>query len=148
VKRDEVRDLAVNRRARFEYHIDDQFEAGLSLLGSEVKSVRAGKVNLSQAYVRLTPAGASLVGAHIATYEQANRNNHEPLRERRLLLHRHELEKLRKGLTQKGMTIVPLRLLLRGSLIKLEIGLARGKKLHDKREALKERTHQREMDRR
>lgn len=142
------RTLIENRRARFEYTLNDTFEAGLSLVGSEVKSIRAGQANLAQAFVRFKNGDVYLTGCHISPYEQANRNNHEPLRERQLLLRRHEIDKLSKGLKQKGMTIVPLRLYLRGSLIKLEIGLAKGKNLYDKRESLKAKDQKRDMQRR
>ncbi|MFT4625243.1 MAG: SsrA-binding protein [Myxococcota bacterium] len=134
-----VRDLVVNRRAKFEYDLLDTFEAGISLVGSEVKSIRAGKANLAEAFVKLTPAGAFLQQCHISPYTEANRLNHDPIRSRQLLLHRPELLKLRRGLLQKGMTIVPLRLYLKGSLVKLELALGKGRKLHDKRHALKKR---------
>lgn len=142
------RTLVEHRRAKFEYTLHQSFEAGIALLGSEVKSMRAGQANLAQAFVRLKKGNAYLVGCHISPYEQANRNNHEPLRDRQLLLKRPELEKLRKGLQQKGMTIVPLRLYLKGSLIKLELALAKGKNLYDKRESLKAKDQKRDMDRR
>jgi len=144
---DLIRDIVVNRKARHEYFVEETFEAGLSLLGSEVKSLRAGRANLQEAYVRLDAGGAWLVGCHISPYTHANRNNHEPTRDRRLLLHRSELYKLRRGTQQKGMTIVPLRIYLQGSLFKVEIALAKGKKLHDKRHALKAKQAKREMDR-
>ncbi len=146
-KKETIRDLVVNRRASHEFTIFDKNEAGISLLGSEVKSLRAGKANLQEAYVRLENGNAFLEGCHISTYEQANRHNHEPLRPRQLLLHAHELMKLKKAISEKGMTIVPLRLYLRGSRVKVEIATAKGKKLHDKREALKQRDAKREMDR-
>ena len=142
-----VRDLVVNRRAFHEFHVDDRYEAGVALTGSEVKSLRAGKGNLQEAFVRVTPSGALLEGCHISPYAEANRFNHEPVRARSLLLNRHELTKLRKGTTEKGMTIVPLRVYLKGSRVKVEIALARGKKLHDKREALKARDAKRDMER-
>ena len=143
----EIRVLIDNRRARHEYHLDDLFEAGLSLLGSEVKSLRAANGNLIESWVRLTARGAFLVGCHISPYTEANRQNHDPMRERPLLLHRHELLKLRRGVRQRGMTVVPVRLYLKGSRIKVEIALARGKKLHDKRESLKQRDAKREIER-
>lgn len=141
------RDLVVNRRARHEYEILDTFEAGVALLGSEVKSLRAGKGNLQEAFVHLQPDGAWLMQCHIAPYSFANRFNHEPMRKRRLLLHHHEILKLRRSTAERGMTIVPLRVYLKGSRVKVEIGVARGKKLHDKRQALKERDAQMEMRR-
>jgi SsrA-binding protein len=143
-----VRNIVTNRRARHHYHLHDRFEAGIALLGSEVKSLRAGKANLQEGYVRLDPEGAWLVGCHISQYTHANRLNHEPLRERRLLLHHRELHRLRRGTREKGMTIVPLRLYFKGSLVKVELALAKGKRLHDKRQAMKARDAKREMDRR
>ena len=144
---DAIRILVDNRRVRHEYLLLDLFEAGLALLGSEVKSLRAGNGNLAEAWVRLAPDGAWLMGCHIAPYVEANRQNHEPVRPRRLLLHDHELAKLERGTKLQGMTIVPVRLYLKGSRIKIEIALAKGKKLHDKRETLKARDAKREMAR-
>jgi SsrA-binding protein len=146
-RRETQRDLVTNRKAHHEFFIEDRFEAGLALLGSEVKSLRAGQANLQEAHVRLTPDGAWLHGCHISPYKWANRNNHEPVRPRRLLLRRSELAKLRKGTKEKGMTIVPLRLYLKGSWVKVEIALAKGKKYHDKRHSLKARDARRDMDR-
>lgn len=142
-----IRDIVVNRKARHDYHLHDRFEAGLSLLGSEVKSLRGGRASLQEAYVRLDDRGAWLVGCHISPYDHANRNNHDPVRDRKLLLHRSELAKLRRATQQKGMTIVPVRLFFKGQWAKVEIALAKGKRLHDKRQTLKERTHKREMER-
>lgn len=144
----DIRDLVVNRRARFEYELTDTFEAGLVLQGSEVKSLRDGRGNLQEAFVKLEDGEAWLMNCHISPYAQANRNNHEPLRPRRLLLHRNEITKLEKGVGQKGMTVVPKRLYLKGRRIKVEIALGKGKKLHDKRQSLKARSAKREMDRR
>jgi SsrA-binding protein len=142
-----IRDIVVNRRAWHEFSILDQYEAGISLTGSEVKSLRGGRANLQEAWVRLENHSAFLQGCHISPYEQANRNNHEPLRERRLLLHASELSKLHKATTEKGLTIIPLRIYLKGSRVKVEIAVAKGKKLYDKRQTLKERDAKREMDR-
>jgi len=142
-----IRDLVTNRRARFDYQLDDRFEAGLSLLGSEVKSLRGGRGNLQEAWVRLDDGGAWLVGCHISPYTEANRNNHEPLRERQLLLNKSELAKLRKAVGAKGRTIVPLRIYLKGSWIKLEVAVGVGKKSHDKRHSIKERDAKREIAR-
>jgi SsrA-binding protein len=142
-----IRVLVEHRRARHEFYLEQSFEAGLSLLGSEVKSLRAGNANLAEAWVRLTADGAWLMGAHIAPYVEANRQNHDPLRPRRLLLHQAELAKLDRGTRREGMTIVPVRLYLKGSRVKVEIALARGKKLHDKRESIKEKDARREMRR-
>lgn len=144
---DRIKDIVVNRQARHEFHLLDSFEAGISLLGSEVKSLRAGQVNLREAYVRLTPLGAELHGCHISPYAWANRNNHEPTRTRRLLLNRPELLKLKRSTLQKGMTIVPVRMYFKGSYVKVEIALAKGKNLHDKRETLKSQQAKRDMNR-
>lgn len=148
VKPDEIRNLVVNRKARHDYFIEDVFEAGISLLGSEVKSLRAGQGNLQEAFIRLDGKGAVLQGFHISPYLQANINNHDPLRHRRLLLRQPELAKLKKKTAEKGRTIVPLRVYLKGSLVKVEIALATGKKNYDKRQALKEKTAKAEMRRR
>lgn len=142
-----TRDLVVNRRALHEYLIEARWEAGIALLGSEVKSLRAGLANLQEGWVRLTPEGAQLEGLHISAYEQANRQNHEPVRSRRLLLNASELQKLSKGVKEKGFTIIPLRIYLKGARVKVEIGLAKGKKLHDKRHAIKARDVRRDIDR-
>jgi SsrA-binding protein len=139
--------IAVNRRARHEYAIEETLEAGIVLTGTEIKSIRAHRVNLAEAYVRIERGEAWLVGAHIATYAQGNRWNHEPTRTRKLLLHRDQIDEL-VGLTnQKGLTIIPLRLYIRGGNAKLEIGVARGKKAHDKRRTIAERDMRREIQR-
>ncbi len=143
-----VKVVATNRKARFEYFLLETFEAGLALQGSEIKSVRAGQVSLSEAYIRVENGReAWLVDAHIAPYVQASRFNHDPKRPRRLLLHRREIRTLWQAVRQKGMTIVPTRLYLKDGLAKLEIALARGKKLHDKREAIAQRDAEREIRR-
>jgi SsrA-binding protein len=140
--------IAVNRKARHEYHIEDTVEAGLVLTGTEIKSVRARKVNLSEAYARIDRGEAWLVGAHIAPFEGGNRMNHEPRRDRKLLLHRDEIDGLLGRTRSKGLTLVPLRLYIseRGRA-KVEIGLARGKQLHDKRRAIAERDARRDVER-
>ena len=142
--------IAVNRRARHDYSIDETFEAGIALTGTEIKSVRAHKVNLGDAYARVEHGEAWLIGAHIAPYEQASsqRGNHEPKRTRKLLLHRSEIDELVGRTRQKGQTIVPLRLYIndRGRA-KIELGLARGKQLHDRRRDIAERDAKRDMDR-
>jgi len=139
--------IAVNRRARHEYHIDETFEAGLVLTGTEIKSVRAHKVNLADAYARVEHGEAWLIGAHIAPWETGNRNNHEPKRNRKLLLHRGEIDEIVGRARQKGQTIVPLRLYLSRGRAKVELGIARGKQLHDKRRDIAERDAQREVAR-
>lgn len=146
-KPDKITDLVVNRRARHEYFLLDTFEAGIALLGSEVKSLRNTRGNLHEAFVSVRDGSASLHGCHISPYTQANRNNHEPLRVRRLLLKRSEIDKIDKAIHQKGMTAVPVRIYIKGRLIKVEIALAKGKKLHDKRQTLKKRDAERDMAR-
>ncbi|HEX7472381.1 MAG TPA: SsrA-binding protein SmpB [Candidatus Limnocylindrales bacterium] len=140
--------IALNRRARHEYTIDETFEAGIVLTGTEIKSVRANKVNLTGAYARVEQGEAWLIGAHIAPYEQASRENHEAKRTRKLLLHRSEIDEIMGRAKQKGQTIVPLRLYIsqRGRA-KLELGLARGKNLHDKRRDIAEREAKRDVAR-
>jgi SsrA-binding protein len=140
--------IALNRRARHEYTIDETFEAGIVLTGTEIKSVRANKVNLTGAYARVEGGEAWLIGAHIAPYEQASRENHEAKRTRKLLLHRSEIDEIMGRAKQKGQTIVPLRLYIsqRGRA-KLELGLARGKNLHDKRRDIAEREAKRDVAR-
>jgi len=140
--------IAVNRRARHEFSIDETFEAGIALTGTEIKSIRSGKVNLADAYARIERGEAWLIGAHIAPFEQANRYNHEPKRERKLLLHRSEIDELLGRTKAKGQTIVPLRLYLnpRGRA-KVELALARGKQLHDRRRDIADRDSQRDIAR-
>jgi SsrA-binding protein len=140
--------MAVNRRARHEFTIDETFEAGIVLTGTEIKSIRNGKVNLADAFARIERGEAWLIGAHIAPFEQGNRNNHEPKRERKLLLHRSEIDELLGRTKAKGQTIVPLRLYLTGrGRAKLELGLARGKQLHDRRRDIAERESRRDLER-
>ena len=140
--------IALNRRARHEYSISETFEAGIVLTGTEIKSVRAGKVSLADAYARIERGEAWLVGAHIAPFEAAGRFGHEPKRTRKLLLHRSEIDELLGRTKAKGLTIVPLRLYIseRG-VAKVELGLARGKQLHDKRRDIAERDARRDMER-
>jgi SsrA-binding protein len=139
--------VAVNRRARHDYAIEDTLEAGLVLTGTEIKSIRAGRANLAEAYARIERGEAWLIGAHIAPYEQGNRNNHEPTRTRKLLLHRDQIAELVGKTQAKGFTLVPLRLYIRDGLAKLEVGIARGKKAHDKRRTIAERDMRRELER-
>jgi SsrA-binding protein len=140
--------IALNRRARHEFSIEDTFEAGVVLTGTEIKSIRAGKVNLSDAYARIEHDEAWLIGAHIAPFEQGNRYNHEPKRTRKLLLRRSEIDELLGKTKSKGLTIVPLRLYLTGrGRAKLELGLARGKQLHDRRRDIADRDARRDVAR-
>jgi SsrA-binding protein len=140
--------IALNRRARHEFTIDETFEAGLVLTGTEIKSVRAGKVNLADAYARIERDEAWLIGAHIAPWAQGNRWNHEPKRTRKLLLRRSEIDELLGRTKAKGQTIVPLRLYINGrGRAKIELGLARGKQLHDRRRDIAERDARRDIAR-
>jgi SsrA-binding protein len=139
--------VAVNRRARHQYAIDETLEAGLALTGTEIKSIRAGRVNLAEAYARIERGEAWLIGAHIAPYEQGNRNNHEPTRTRKLLLHRDQIAELMGRTQAKGFTLVPLKLYIRNGMAKLELGIGRGKKAYDKRRAIAERDARRDLER-
>ena len=142
-----VKVIATNRKARHDYFIEDTFEAGLVLTGSEIKSVRAGQVNLKESYALVRNNELWLVNAHIAAYKQSGRDNHEPRRERKLLLHRREINRLTSKLQVKGLTLVPLQLYLKNSRAKIEVGLARGKKLYDKRQVMREETDRRQISR-
>ena len=143
-----IRNICENRRARRQYEILDRLEAGLALTGSEVKSLRGGKGQITEAYVRFKDGEAWLLEAHIPQYPQAGpHNNHEPNRPRKLLVKRDQLDKWEKRVAEKGLTMVPLRMYFNGAWIKIEVGLGRGRKLHDKRAVLKERTDQRDAQR-
>ncbi len=139
--------VATNRKAGFEYFLFERFEAGLALKGSEIKSIRAGQISLAESYIRVDENQAWLIEAHVAPYIQANRFNHDPKRPRRLLLHRKEIREMWDAVRQKGVTIVPVRVYLKNGRAKIEIAIAKGKKLHDKREAIARRDAEREMDR-
>jgi SsrA-binding protein len=140
--------IALNRRARHEYSIEDSLEAGIVLTGTEIKAIRAGKVNLADAYARIEKGEAWLVGAHIAPWEGGNRLNHEPKRDRKLLLHRGQIDQLLGRTKAKGLTLLPLKLYIteRGKA-KLELGLGRGKQLYDRRREIAEREARREIER-
>lgn len=139
--------IAVNRRARHDYHIDETFEAGLVLTGSEVKSLRDGKAVLKDSYGRLNRGEIFLFNAHINEYTPAARFGHEPTRSRKLLMHRREIDRLAGKMKERGLTLIPLRLYFKRGRAKVELGLARGKKLYDKRATIKERESKREVDR-
>jgi len=136
-----------NRRARFEYELLERFEAGIMLTGTEIKSVRTGQLSLGEAYARLRDGELWLLGMHIPAYKEGSFSNHEPTRPRKLLLHRREIERLAGRAAEKGITIVPTRLYFRRGMVKIELALARGKKLWDKRRDIKERDAQRDMAR-
>ena len=138
--------VAENRKARHEYELYDRFEAGLELQGTEIKSIRRGKVQMKDSYVSFQNGQAYIKGMHISPYEFGNRFNHDEIRDRKLLLHKKEILKLEQATRIKGYTVVPVRLYLNHGLAKLEIALARGKNLHDKREAQKEKDAKREIE--
>jgi SsrA-binding protein len=139
--------VATNRKARHNYYLLDTYEAGIVLKGSEIKSIRGGQISLAQAYVSTDGREAWLMNAHIAPYNEASRFNHDPVRPRKLLLHASEIRKLSEKVSQKGATIVPLRVYLKDGLAKIEIALAKGKKHYDKRAEIAKRDAQRELDR-
>ena len=143
----EVKTVATNRKARFEYQLLETFEAGLVLKGTEIKSVRRGQISLQEAYVRTDGKQAWLVGAHIAPYEHASAFQHDPDREKKLLLNKREIRELYDALRIKGLTIIPVRVYLKGGRAKVEIAIAKGKKKYDKREAIKKRDFEREVSR-
>jgi SsrA-binding protein len=142
-----VKVVAVNRRATHDYFIDERIEAGLVLTGTEIKSIREGRINLREGYVRIIDGEAWLHNVHIAPYEQGNRYNHEPLRDRKLLLHRGQIDELWGKARQRGYTLIPLQLYLKHGRAKVELGLARGKRQYDKRESIARRDAQREIER-
>lgn len=139
--------IAQNRKARHDYLIEDTFEAGLMLVGTEVKSCRDGKVTLTDAYATVKDGEAWLLQAHIAPYSHGNRANHDPLRPRKLLLHRNEIEKLHAAVARDGRTLIPLRLYFKHGLAKAEIAVARGKRAYDKRQTVAKRDAQRQIQR-
>lgn len=142
-----IKVVSRNRKAKFEYELFETFEAGIELRGTEIKSIRAGQVSLSESYVRTNGSQAWLVGAHIAPYDQASVFNHDPERDRRLLLHKREIKSLWDGVRLKGMTIVATKLYLKDGLAKIEISLAKGKRQYDKRESIKKRDMERDVNR-
>lgn len=139
--------VAQNKKAYHDYFILDTYEAGIELQGTEIKSIRKGSVNLKDSFIRIRNDEAFIDNMHIAPYEQGNRFNHEPLRQRKLLLHKKEIRKLQKELKENGLTIVPTKLYFNTSKLKVEIALARGKKLYDKRQDLKAKDAKRDMER-
>ena len=144
---DTDRVITVNRQAYHDYFVEETIEAGIVLVGTEVKSVREGRVNLRGSYARISGGEAWLEGAHIAEYEHGTYMNHDPLRRRKLLLHRREINRLMGRIQAKGLTLIPLKLYFKDNHLKAELGLCRGKKLYDKREAIKQRDVQRELAR-
>ncbi len=139
--------LVRNRKAYYDYHIEDTLEAGIVLLGTEIKSLRAGRANLKDSYVSIKDGEAFLVGTHISPYSHGNIANHEPLRTRKLLLHHREIDRLAGRVQQKGYSLIPLGIYLKGPYAKVEIGLAKGKRVFEKREAIKEKEARKEIAR-
>ena len=140
--------FAKNRRARHEYEIEKTMEVGIVLEGTEVKSIRAGNINIADSFCRVNDnLQVYLMNAHISQYDFGNRNNHDPIRPRLLLMHRSEIKRLYGQLKEKGLTLIPLKIYIKGGIIKMELALGRGKKLHDKRLSIKKREAQRELER-
>ena len=138
--------IANNKKAYHDYFIEDKYEAGISLAGTEVKSLRMGKCSIKESFVRITNDEVMIYGMHISPYEKGNIFNKDPLRERKLLMHRYEINKLKGKIQEKGYTLVPLQVYFKGSLVKVEIGLARGKKLYDKRADIAKKDQRRELE--
>lgn len=146
-KADTIKNIAENRKARHDFFIEEAFEAGIALQGTEVKSCRLGKINFQDSHARVENGEVILYNVHISPYEQGNRFNHEARRPRKLLMHRHEILRLYGKVREKGLTLVPLRFYFKNGKVKVELALARGKKLYDKREDIKAREDRRAMDR-
>jgi SsrA-binding protein len=147
MNKEEIKVVASNRKALHDYFLEDRVEAGIALWGSEIKSIRAGQVSLREAYVQIEDYEAWLVNAHIASYDPASRLNHDPLRKRKLLLHKKEIIKLYNQVRQKGYTIIPIRMYIKSGKAKVEIALARGKRQYDKRREIAKRDASMEMSR-
>lgn len=141
-----IKQICANRKARYDYHLLETFEAGLVLVGTEVKSLRAGKANLKDSYGRIEGGEVWLVGVHISPYEQGTHGNHDPERPRKLLLSRREIKRLTGKLQEQGLTLVPLRLYFKGGWVKVELALAKGKRKYDKRETLRRKDQKREAE--
>lgn len=144
---DKIKVIASNRKANFEYEIINRYEAGFVITGTEVKSIRDGKINIQESYGRIINDEVWIINSHINEYKYGNINNHEPLRNRKLLLNKREIRKIKQQLQEKGLTLVPLKVYFKGSLVKVEIGIAKGKKLYDKRESIKKRDIERNLSR-
>jgi SsrA-binding protein len=147
VAKDHIKIIAENRKARHEYFIEDQFEAGISLKGTEVKSLRQGRANLKDAYARIKKGEVYVHQMHISPYPFAYYDNHDPLRPRKLLLHKYEIKKLYGKVNERGYALIPLRLYFREGKVKLLLALAKGKRKHDKRETIRRRDEQRDLER-
>ena len=147
MSKDNIRVIARNKKARHDYHIEETFEAGIILKGTEIKSIREGKVNLKDSFAMVEDGEVFLYNLHISPYSHGNRENHDPERKRKLLLHRREIRKLIGRTTMKGYTLVPLSIYIKRNLAKIELALARGKKIWDKREDIAKKTAEREIER-
>ena len=147
ISKESIKLIANNKKAYHDYFIDDKWEAGIELFGTEVKSIRMGKCSIKEAFVKIDKGEVYVYGMHISPYEKGNIFNKDPLRVRKLLLHRQEIRKIQGHITQKGYTIVPLSVYFSGSLVKVEIGLAKGKKLYDKRQDIAKKDQRREAER-
>ena len=145
-KKAAIKQIANNKKAYFDYFIKDKYEAGIELFGTEVKSLRMGKCSIKESFIRIDRGEVYVYGMHISPYEKGNIFNKDPLRIRKLLLHKHEINKLSAEIAQKGYTLVPLSVYLKGSLVKVEVGLAKGKKLYDKRETIAKKDQRREAE--
>jgi len=144
--RESIKLIANNKKAFHDYFIDEKYEAGIELFGTEVKSIRMGKCSIKEAFIRIEKGEVYITGMHISPYEKGNIFNKDPLRCRKLLLHKNEILKLKGKIAEKGFTLVPLQVYFKGSLVKVEIGLARGKKLYDKRADIAKRDQRRELE--
>ncbi len=145
--KDHIKPIAENRKARFDYFIEDKFEAGMVLKGTEVKSLRQGRANLKDSYAKIKRGEVYVHQMHISPYPFAYYNNHEPLRVRKLLLHKYEIKKLTGKINERGYSLIPLRLYFREGKVKILLGLAKGKRKHDKRETIRRRDEKRDLDR-
>jgi len=145
--KDSIKLIANNKKAYHDYFIEDTYEAGISLAGTEVKSLRMGKCSIKESFIRMENGEMIIHGMHISPYEKGNIFNKDPLRQRKLLLHKYEINKMAGKMKEKGYTIVPLKVYLKGSLVKVEIGLAKGKKLYDKRQDIAKKDQKREAER-
>lgn len=144
--KDSIKLIANNKKAYHDYFIDEKYEAGIELFGTEVKSIRMGKCSIKEAFIKIDRGEVYVTGMHISPYEKGNIFNKDPLRVRKLLLHRNEILKLKGKIAEKGFTLVPLQVYFKGSLVKVEIGLARGKKLYDKRADIAKKDQRRELE--
>lgn len=146
MSKDSVKLIANNKKAYFDYFIEDKYEAGIALHGTEVKSLRMGKCSIKEAFVRVENGEVFIYGMHVSPYEKGNIFNKDPLRVKKLLLHKHEINKLRGNMAAQGYTIVPLQVYFKGSLVKVQIGLAKGKKNYDKRQDIAKKDQRREAE--